>query len=167
MIEHIVNEFTKGIALIEVLDKAAYSNPADGLGSIGAHFRHNLDFASNLLAGLQSGRIDYNQRERNIRVERSPEYAREQMLLLIKDLSGLSRDIFVNPVLVSSEIEEEVWHESTIARELEFLHSHTVHHYALIAEKLKASGSEIDSAFGVAPSTLKFWMEEKSASKGA
>ena len=35
-----------------------------------------------------------------------------------------------------SEIESGNWLPSSIAREVEFVHSHTVHHHALIAEKL-------------------------------
>jgi hypothetical protein len=63
------------------------------------------------------------------------------------------------PVSVRSEIDDEVWHSSSVMREFEFVHSHTVHHHALVAEKLKAFGLEVSDGFGVAPSTLKFWAE--------
>jgi hypothetical protein len=46
--------------------------------------------------------------------------------------------------------------QSTIRRELQFLLSHTVHHYALIAIILKIQGFDCDEDFGVAPSTLKY-----------
>jgi len=167
MIENIVKEFNKGVDLIETLDDSIYLKTEDGAGSVGSHFRHNLDFASNFLRGLESGKIDYNTRERDLRVETNREYARERMLFLIKRLRDVSRDSFSETVLVASEIEDGVWHKSSVARELEFLHSHTVHHYALLAEKLKALGVKLDCEFGVAPSTLKFWAEEKTVSKVA
>jgi hypothetical protein len=39
--------------------------------------------------------------------------------------------------------------------------SHTIHHFALIAYKLQTLGIEVEEGFGVAPSTLKYWKEEK------
>jgi hypothetical protein len=45
--------------------------------------------------------------------------------------------------------------ESSISRELQVLSSHTVHHFALIAITLRMHGVEIESDFGMAPSTLR------------
>ena len=50
---------------------------------------------------------------------------------------------------------EQRWIVSTISRELQYLASHTVHHYALIALHLRDAGFTTDPDFGVAPSTLK------------
>ena len=41
-------------------------------------------------------------------------------------------------------------------RELEFAISHTIHHHALIKERLRHLGIEFDEKFGVAPSTLEY-----------
>jgi hypothetical protein len=49
------------------------------------------------------------------------------------------------------------WTRSSIARELQSLLSHTVHHYALIAIALRLQGIEPSAEFGVAPSTLEHW----------
>jgi hypothetical protein len=49
-----------------------------------------------------------------------------------------------------------VWCRSSVSRELQFLLSHTVHHYALIAMTLRAAGVELDEELGVAPSTLAY-----------
>ena len=67
---------------------------------------------------------------------------------------------------VRSEIEPELVMNSTLARETEFVHSHTVHHYALIAAKLKSVGIEVPDEFGVAPSTLRYWATLKTSVKG-
>jgi len=45
---------------------------------------------------------------------------------------------------------------SSVARELQALSSHTVHHFALIAITLKGYGVEVNPGFGVSPSTLRF-----------
>jgi hypothetical protein len=42
-------------------------------------------------------------------------------------------------------------------RELQFLLSHTVHHYALMALILRLQGFNPAAEFGVAPSTLQHW----------
>ena len=48
------------------------------------------------------------------------------------------------------------WMPSSVARELQAVRSHTIHHFALIAMTLRAWGIEVDSTFGVAPSTLRY-----------
>ena len=50
---------------------------------------------------------------------------------------------------------------SSIAREMQFLHTHTVHHMAIIKLILKQAGVVIDEQLGVAPSTLKYQSEER------
>ena len=49
----------------------------------------------------------------------------------------------------------DCWMSSSLARELQMLSSHTIHHFALIAMTLRAHGVELDADFGVAPSTLR------------
>jgi len=53
-----------------------------------------------------------------------------------------------------------VWCTSSVLRELDFLQSHTVHHYSLIAMLLRLHEIDPGEDFGVAPSTLKYWKEE-------
>ena len=55
--------------------------------------------------------------------------------------------------------ERPCWSRSSIARELQSLLSHTVHHYAFIAVALRLQGVEPASDFGVAPSTLEYWRQ--------
>ncbi len=167
LLERLVEEFSRGFSLIDELSDSTYLKTNNGVGSIGAHIRHNLDFANNFLKGLDEGRIDYNLRDRDIQIEQNRQYAKERFLFLISSLQNLSGGDLTRKVLVCSEIDESDWHQSSIGRELEFLHSHTVHHYALIAEKLNSYGVKVSSEFGVAPSTLKFWATQKAESKVA
>jgi hypothetical protein len=48
-----------------------------------------------------------------------------------------------------------------MARELEFLLSHTVHHYAIVAILCRLQGIAVDDGFGVAPSTLRHRTESE------
>ncbi len=165
LILSVADEFRRGIRLLENLDNEVYIKTCDGVGSVGSHFRHNLDFAVNLLKGLENGEIDYNNRERDLRVETNRQFAKERFLFLTRSLENISQDDFEREILVRSEIDGNVWHRSSVGRELEFLLSHTVHHFALIAEKLHSFGIEVSADFGVAPSTLKFWAEQNSKTK--
>lgn len=159
----LIDELTRGARLIEQLEDSVYCRKANETGSIGGHFRHNLDFAHSFLNGIRTGKIDYNRRERDIRTEENRFYAIERFALTIHRLSNLEPDLLRRKVWVRSEIAAQIWHESSTARELEFLHSHTVHHHALIAEKLAFFGVKAADNFGVAPSTLKFWKQQNAA----
>lgn len=160
----LIEEFSRGARLIQQIEDDIYCRKANNTGGIGGHFRHNLDFASSFFNGCRSGKIDYNHRERDIRIEEDRAYAVERFVQTIRRLRALPPDFLERKVLVRSEICTEAWHESSAARELEFLHSHTVHHHALIAEKLAFFGVQVTDNFGVAPSTLKFWEQQNAKS---
>ena len=161
LLEGICDEFDRAIVLIESLEDEVYVGALSDKGSTGAHFRHNVDTANNLLDGIEAGTIDYGKRERDVRVEKSRQFAAERIEGLISRLKKLPSGILESMVAVRSEIDPGVSHLSSVARELEFVHSHTVHHHAMIAEKLRAIGVDVPSDFGVAPSTLRFWGEQR------
>ena len=153
-------ELLRGIEMIANVDDLSYRRTANGTGSVGGQFRHNLDFVNSLLNGLAEGRIDYNKRERDLRVEADREHAIEQFRLAIRRLADLSTKHFSKIVLVRSEVDATTWLMSSVVREAEFVHSHTVHHHALIAEKLAGFGLKVTQNFGVAPSTLVYWNQK-------
>jgi hypothetical protein len=153
----LLDEITKGIRVIDGLDEISYRRRSDRSASVGEQFRHNLDFVNTFLSGIAIGRIDYSKRERDIRVERSREWAVERFEVAGRKLTMLSRAQIGSIVSVRSETDAGVWLPSSVAREMEFVLSHTIHHHALIAEKLVGQGIILDTAFGVAPSTKSYW----------
>ena len=157
LLRYLKDELVKGIEMITVVDDLSYRRVANGTGSVGGQFRHNLDFVNSLLNGIDEGRIDYSKRDRDLRVEDNREYAIERFRSTICRLSDLSPRQFSKGVLVRSEIDQTMWLRSSMEREAEFVHSHTVHHHALIAEKLAGYGISATKNFGVATSTLKYW----------
>lgn len=156
----VIRELNRGVKLLKTIEAETYSASRTGTGSIGGHIRHNLDLVNCVLNGIAERRVDYGRRERDVRIETDRAYAAEQIRFAIRRLSALTPEIIRGPILVRSEIDEDAWLHSTAARELEFLHSHTIHHYALIAERLQAANLRVDREFGVAPSTLKFWKQK-------
>lgn len=163
-----VEALRQGIALIERLDDRLYvqGNQALSLSGVGCHFRHCIDFYLKFLAGLESGRINYDTRERDGRIENDRLYAMTKLNSIIESLGQL---LAVNAATelevlleASSDSDDKVgWSRSTVKRELQFLLSHTTHHYALIALALRLQGFEPGAEFGVAPSTL--WHMKKIA----
>jgi hypothetical protein len=164
-----VHVLEQGLALIERIDDRLYT-ATGGLpvhSGVGGHLRHCLDFYQSFLAGVASGRIDYNRRARDPLIESDRAFAATRLRIVISELLSLRLPDGETAVLVS--LEEgggdssglPRWCISTVSRELQFLLSHTVHHYALAALLLRLQGSEPGGGFGVAPSTLSHWGREK------
>lgn len=162
--ENLGDILRQGAELLALMDDALYTKSkenafADG-GSVGGHFRHCLEFANALLAGIDGGRIDYDKRERSYKIETEREFARTEYLRAIERLENFvarkRNFLLVKPEDVR-ETSEDFWCASSVERELEFLQSHTIHHYALIGFKLRAAGFALPQEFGVAPSTLRYW----------
>lgn len=127
-------------------------------GAVGAHFRHVLDHYESFLSGLEAGRVDYDRRERERELERDPELARQRLESCAARLeqlvaSGLDCAVVVLTASAPGRVREA---RSSLGRELQFLASHTVHHYALIAVLVRLWGVAPDDDFGVAPSTLAY-----------
>ncbi len=132
-------------------------------GGIGGHLRHCLDFYQSFLQGLDDGRIDYNSRKRDRRVEQDRVFAIDQIHRCCEALRDISSTFRIAPIFVSIEEGDEgkpSWCGSSLVRELEFLQSHTIHHFSLIAILLRLEGIEPGEEFGVAQSTLRFWQQE-------
>lgn len=140
-----------------------YSHAPHGVAksAAGGHVRHCLDFYNCFLNGLTTGRIDYDARVRNELVERDRKLAMAQIQAMIERLRQMP--VTDDRIAVQVKMESETaWTCSSIGRELQFLLSHTVHHFALIAMLLRLGGFEPAADFGVAPSTLRYW-ERKTA----
>lgn len=139
-------------------------HPASPRGSIAGHLRHVIEFYQCFLAGRAHGQIDYNQRARDERIERSSTHAIEAIAKLVgqlRELLPVDGGARLSVALEGSSGPLVSWSTSSVLRELDYLQSHTVHHYALIAMLLRLQGIEPGADFGVAPSTLTYWTTEK------
>ncbi len=135
------------------------TTPISPRGSIGAQFRHVLDFYGCFLTGFEQLRIDYNQRERDPSLERKRSHALHKIEQTVSRLERLRLKDMSQHVLVSLE-NSSSWSRSSVLRELDFLLSHTIHHYSLIAMLLRMHEIIPGEEFGVAPSTLNYWRQE-------
>ena len=133
---------------------------------VGMQFRHCLDFYGCLLDGLERGEVDYECRARDDRIAEDRRFALDRIDALIGELHELDPDAGSLPLRARGEApagaprDGAPWASSSLLRELPFLFSHTVHHYAIIRLLLKARGFETGEEFGVAPSTLRYWEKQ-------
>lgn len=128
---------------------------------IGAHLRHVVDHYSCFLDGLANGRIDYDNRSRDPAIETDRALAAEAIRAIIQQLESITdvnsnRDLQVRIDCGGGPQEAEIWSQTSIERELQFLVSHTVHHYALVAVMLRLEDRSPAADFGVSPSTLQY-----------
>jgi len=132
--------------------------------STGKHMRHILDHYICFARGVDD-KINYDARDRDTRIETDRQFTIQTIEELIRDLRQLSQnalDVEQHIMVKSNEgagDEQNPWSASSIKRELQFLVSHTVHHYALIAVILSNLGYRPPEEFGVAPSTLRYQKE--------
>ena len=149
----------QGIRLLQRLSPELYARPCATCfdSAIGGHMRHNTDHYEQFLAGYAEGRIDYDARSRRTELEQDPAAAVALLGELRANLAKIPDEVLDLPVEVRMDGGEcSVWTQSSLRRELQFLISHTIHHYALIVAIAGAHGfDEIPKGFGVAPSTLK------------
>ena len=165
IINNCIGLLEQAIGLIEQIDDDVYVTTSlmSPRGSIGGHLRHILDFYQNFVAGIESGHINYNLRQREAPLERERRHATQAIIKTIASLQSLPSRETERPLLVSMEENDEStpgWCASSVLRELDFLKSHTVHHYSLVAMLLRLHEIDPGEDFGVAPSTLKYWKEE-------
>lgn len=135
--------------------------------AIGPHVRHIIEHYTALLSALGSaqGLVDYDARDRDMRIQSLPEATLAKLreiqatMRRFADTLGLHANL-KHPLTTRlqagnvGELTIEV--ATTLGRELMFLSSHTVHHFALIGQYSKAAGVDMGHDFGKAPATLAF-----------
>lgn len=167
--DELIELLRQGSALLETLTDEEYrggvETETEAWSSPGAHARHLLDFVDCLLAGLDARRIDYTARKRRSDVEDSRECGCSEIARTIEDLEGLRGLDARLPIEVRPE-PAQAWSQSTLARELQFVSSHVVHHHALIRMTLAHRGIEAPPEFGVAPSTLDHRAQDTAREQG-
>ncbi|HEC41663.1 MAG TPA: DinB family protein [Bacteroides sp.] len=131
--------------------------------SIGKHYRHIIEFYGVMLAGLDTGRVNYDKRKHDKKLE-------QNLSTCIKELKRL-KDRFFDPIWQEplelsgsySMDSNDVFSVSTNAeRELLYNIEHAVHHMAIIRIAVLHEFPELDldDEFGYATSTLKYLRKE-------
>lgn len=151
----------QGLELLHKLPQDHYrlSNQKSYSASIGGHYRHSLEHFVMLLDGIRSGKVNYDARERNRRVEEDPCVARQWTMELKIRLIKLPEETNDIPLVVLSKLqynsEIQIEARSTLQRELMYGTTHAIHHYAIIALMVQHLEIQLPATFGIAPSTVQ------------
>src|SRR5262245_44452306 len=152
---------SQGLTLLFELGDAAYSRTAGApfQASIGGHYRHVLEHFESLIKGLRAGEINYDARERNLRLQSEVTYASVVTCDVLRALKRYSAETFSRNCKVINSVgygsSQPVSMDSNVERELAYCIGHAIHHYAIIRLICHELGVRVPAEFGVAPSTLK------------
>tara|TARA_Y100000385_G_scaffold200493_1_gene207580 strand:+ start:460 stop:927 length:468 start_codon:yes stop_codon:yes gene_type:complete len=149
------------LVLLKKITNQDYSTPIKHLNNstIGQHYRHIIEFYLCYLKGLEDNHINFDSRERSIKLETNKTCCIETKNTIIEKLSSKlnnqSAIIFeYNYTIENSQSAEMV---SNTLRELLFCLDHSIHHQALIKVALIELGKEkiMGDNFGMAYSTIR------------
>lgn len=142
--------------------------------AVGPHLRHIVEHYLALVNALKVDDrcICYDARNRDLRIQTDPSATLSALQELHESFAALAQDQslglqtpLVTKLLAGARGEIELTVESTLGRELLFLSSHTVHHFAPLGQYCRSAGVELGHGFGKAPATMAF--EQQHESKGA
>lgn len=146
--------------LFDLLDRT-YSRVVEApyKASIGQHYRHILEHFQCLIRGVRSGEINYDARERNLRLESEVTFASIATCDILRAIKNYTEDTLAIPSRVIHSVSygaaQPTSIESNIGRELAYCTGHAIHHYAIIRLICSQVGVDVPMEFGFAPSTLK------------
>ena len=154
-----INKLVEIQGVIDLLPQALYSDPQELFegSTLGQHFRHIIEFYSCLLKGVANKDLCYDDRDRDLRLENDPQFAKdtcEQMIPLIGSLE-LDRSLELGVCYGRSE-EGKIPLVTSVERELAYALDHAIHHLAMIRIILRKEGVQLDPSVGVAPATIRF-----------
>lgn len=159
-----INDCTRNLSSLRSMlegisnDEYAQSLPILFQASVGQHVRHVLEFYICMIQGIPTGKVNYDQRERDLRLETEVSYAKAIIDSIVASIEGLnpSRALFL---VGDSGVQDVCPFEisTNVERELAYNLEHSIHHQALIKIGLSELNrlDLIDAEFGVAPSTLR------------
>jgi len=148
----IVAHLDELIVLVTTLEDKQYTFISDAemaAASIGRHLRHTLEIFILLVQNYDAGRVDYENRARNLALE-------EDRLLAIRQLNYLKKH-FNKPDKPIELINNQVVIKTSYRRELLYQLEHIIHHNAIIRPAVTHFlGDAIQQNFGYAPATIKY-----------
>lgn len=150
----------QAVELLDTLSEQEYQQTFSEYptGSVGMHVRHVIDHFRALEQGIHKGLVDYNVRHRCTAAESSTAEAKSLLSKVISWLESLDESCLNKAISVRSEIDIERTLSSTVnssvARELVFVSSHAIHHYAVIRLLCVKQNKQVPEFFGYAPATI-------------
>ncbi len=135
-----------------------YCRPCTTLSgsTVGQHLRHIIELFQCLEEGYSTGRVNYENRRRDKRIETDKDFASSLMTTIQDKLNRPDREM-----MLEASYDELNPAPMTIAtnyyREIAYNLEHSIHHMALIRIGIREiSGITLPENFGIASSTVKY-----------
>jgi hypothetical protein len=148
--------------LLVKISPEAYTQQSLMLGNktIGQHVRHVIELLQCLVAGYETGIVDYEKRPREGKTEINREYAADLLDNLIRAVHNPEKTL---RLAVNDDAAGDIKVVSTgYYRELVYNTEHAIHHMALIRVALKELQLDVvDDSFGVAYATLRYQQRQE------
>lgn len=154
----IQNVFVQLTESIHQLSDAEYTKQCPELfhATIGQHVRHIIELFQCLEQGYEKGRVNYEKRKRDYRIETDKEFASAMLKDIYDNISKPNKAILLEAEDYEDNA-EPVCIPSNYYREVAYNLEHTIHHMALIRVGVNSVSSvQLPDQFGVAYSTIKF-----------
>ena len=156
LLRYNVDVIEQGLQLIDLYR-------ADGRDEFGCycgpHLRHIVEHYDAFTLHIHTSSVDYDTRARDHALESDPLLARQRLRHVQQQLLALDVGRIAEPIAVQMRGglggEDNYVSFSSLSRELLFLASHAIHHYALVRVRCEASGMQLDEHFGKAPATVR------------
>ena len=149
------------LILLSKLNDNLYNQTIPALfnGTLGKQTRHLIELYQCLLFRKNNALVNYDERARDVLLETNVEAAKESIQHLMAQLPSLQlqKKIILKTMLSPSQ---EI--ATNMARELLYLHDHSVHHLALIRVGFQMIQPDVSlpSHLGVALATLNYQEKE-------
>ncbi|RKR10797.1 hypothetical protein C8C83_2486 [Flavobacterium sp. 90] len=143
------------VSLLDQLSDQDYAKSCEALSdaTIGEHVRHILEMYKCLENGYELGILNYDNRERNIRIQTETEFAKEFITEIKSGLKSENKTIYLEQQIDGLAIRIQ----SSYYRELLYNLEHCIHHQALIkVGVLQLKNISVHEDFGVARSTIEY-----------
>ena len=157
--EAIKNVFNQLDESLIKLSEAQYKQPSKILfnATIGQHVRHIIELYICLYNGYETGVVNYEKRNRDIRIETDKDFAIESLQMITHNLDKSNKDLLLE---ACDDLSPAIPVATNYYREIIYNLEHTVHHMALIRVGInEVSTISIPDGFGVASSTIKYRKE--------
>jgi hypothetical protein len=113
---------------------------------------------------METNLIDYDFRLRGSNIEADPQLAIEKLDNIAAWMKSLTEQELNQSISLSTEVSTSTKEvqivQTSLAREIIFVSSHAVHHYAMIAQITFAQTTTANTSFGVAPATATYLREK-------
>ena len=122
--------------------------------TIGGHTRHIIEFLEILMNSYHTNQINYDDRQRNLDLEKNPEKAIKTISEILSGINLPNKNLIMHQTVGTISLEIP----TNFFRELLYNIEHCIHHQALIKvafNEIKMSHL-LNKNFGIAPSTIQY-----------